>query len=93
MRGQLTGYVLDDRGSIYGRDRDFSICHQIQAGFGSHLSSSFQWVPDAPSSGKIGRNVKLYHQSLARFHGSVLEHVDMFILYSLTGWVQKLLFR
>jgi len=33
------GYGLDDRASILGRSRDFSLCHHVQTDSGVHLAS------------------------------------------------------
>jgi hypothetical protein len=34
--GIATGYVLDERGSISGRDERFSLLHIVQTGLGAH---------------------------------------------------------
>jgi hypothetical protein len=37
--GVVTGHGLDDRGSIPGRGKTFSLLHSIQPGSGAHPSS------------------------------------------------------
>jgi hypothetical protein len=39
ISGVVAGYRLDGRGLIHGRERDFSVLHSIQTGFGAHPSS------------------------------------------------------
>jgi len=53
----VTGYGLDDRGSITGGGRDYSLCYNIQITSGAHPASypRLLWVI---SSG-CGQGVKL----------------------------------
>jgi hypothetical protein len=51
---------LDDRGSITGSDRDFSLLHRVQTGYGVHPASypvdtvgPFSGVKRGPSSSEV----------------------------------------
>jgi len=44
----MTGYGLDDRSSITGRNRGFAIRHDVQTSSG-FLPSFMQWIPNVPS--------------------------------------------
>jgi hypothetical protein len=50
--GIATGYGLDDRGSIPGRVRNFSVFHSIQSGSGYNPVSYLMDTNDSFSGGK-----------------------------------------
>jgi hypothetical protein len=50
--GMVTGYRLDDRGSIPDSGKDLSLCHHVQAGFTVHPASYTMVTGDYFPGGK-----------------------------------------